>query len=577
MPGGRLSAARVLPWAELAGFGAAAAAVVALELSRHPEYIRQPHLLLAYRFDPETTLVGLAILAAPMLWWRGGRTGVESGKGAIGGSDVQEGNETEPQGPSGSEEKLASDGQYSVRRHLLDLIIAWFLSVILFGLSVTLTALVGLAFRDMPPAFHDEYSSLFQAKTFLAGRLYFPQHRLPEFFDQMHVLNDQGVFASRFFPGVGLWLAPWVALGRPYWGQYLAGGLIVVLVFWIGRELGTAGDRVPSSKGSGAAPNQSQPVPAGWGATLIGFLAAFFCAVSPAMLLFGNLLLSHHPTMLGLAAFVLCYLRALRSERLVWPALGGIALSLAMLCRPLTAFGFALPFGAHLGWLVARSKLTRCSSRVTTALVPLVVAVGLLAGYNALLSGSPLRTPYGLYTRIYSPNHSYGFHNVTRGQKVSSPKVLENYNQWAEELTVPRAFRLLGTRAVASSAWSMGPVSLAWIVPVLVVMLAWLPAEWRLLAAAIVGLHAAYFSFAFEGIFGLSYVFESVPVLCLLVAGLSVWLGGQWLAQGRGRRVVWLSVFVLLGLTAPLHRLVDSGPDGGIAQVRFARRYYADF
>ncbi|HID24020.1 MAG TPA: hypothetical protein EYP14_16685, partial [Planctomycetaceae bacterium] len=44
-------------------------------------------------------------------------------------------------------------------------------------------------FGDLPPALHDEYSYLFQAKTFLAGRLWFPSHPdMPHLFDQMHVL-----------------------------------------------------------------------------------------------------------------------------------------------------------------------------------------------------------------------------------------------------------------------------------------------------------------------------------------------------------------------------------------------------
>ncbi|MDF1745935.1 MAG: hypothetical protein P1V19_19710, partial [Gimesia sp.] len=80
-----------------------------------------------------------------------------------------------------------------------------------------------LALGNLPPAYHDEFSYLFQAKTFLAGRTWFPSHPdVPEIFDQVHVLNE-GKMASRYFPGTGIWLAPFVAWGHPYWGYWLAG------------------------------------------------------------------------------------------------------------------------------------------------------------------------------------------------------------------------------------------------------------------------------------------------------------------------------------------------------------------
>ena len=68
----------------------------------------------------------------------------------------------------------------------------------------------------MPPAYHDEFSYLLQAKTFLAGRLSYPSSpQLPELFDQMHVVNE-GRFASRYSPGVCAWIAPFLGLGHPY-------------------------------------------------------------------------------------------------------------------------------------------------------------------------------------------------------------------------------------------------------------------------------------------------------------------------------------------------------------------------
>ena len=129
-------------------------------------------------------------------------------------------------------------------------LLAWSLAIGVAFLSIGVSAWIAdqrvggqlnLRFGSLPPAYHDEYSYLFQAKTFLAGRVSFPSHEtVPEIFDQMHVLNE-GRFASRYFPGAGAWMAPFVAMGHPYWGQWLAGALCALFIFWAGRELGGNG------------------------------------------------------------------------------------------------------------------------------------------------------------------------------------------------------------------------------------------------------------------------------------------------------------------------------------------------
>ncbi len=189
--------------------------------------------------------------------------------------------------------------------------------------STEVGAKPAMRFGDLPPAYHDEFSYTLQAKTFLAGRLSFPSDpHLPELFDQMHVLNE-GRFASRYFPGVGMWIAPFLAMGHPYWGQWLAGGLAAFFVFWAGREL--AGNRV-------------------------GLAAGLLTALSPGMVLFSNLLLSHEPTMAALALFLFAFVRFMRTGRASDAFWAGCGLSFAMLCRPMTAAGFGLPFGLWFAW-----------------------------------------------------------------------------------------------------------------------------------------------------------------------------------------------------------------------------------
>ncbi len=106
-------------------------------------------------------------------------------------------------------------------------IVSWSMSARIGATPITVNTPYSrkvIPLSELPPALHDEYSYLFQAGTFLAGRLAFPSApRHPELFDQMHVLNDNDVYAGRYFPGTAFWMAPFVALGKPYWGHWLAG------------------------------------------------------------------------------------------------------------------------------------------------------------------------------------------------------------------------------------------------------------------------------------------------------------------------------------------------------------------
>ena len=149
---------------------------------------------------------------------------------------------------------------------------AWVFAAIVAASAGGMSWGIGQLFGDIPPAYHDEYSYLFQAKTYLAGRLANPVHETaPELFDQMHVLNEDH-FVSRYFPGAGAWMAPFVKLGHPYWGHWLANAITAFFVFWAGRELGGNG---------------------------VGLLAGLLTALSPGMALFSNLLLAHLPTLVG--------------------------------------------------------------------------------------------------------------------------------------------------------------------------------------------------------------------------------------------------------------------------------------
>lgn len=433
--------------------------------------------------------------------------------------------------------------------------------------------------RELPPGIHDEYSYRFQAWTILSGRLAFPSsERRPELFNQMHVLNDDGRFASRYLPGTGLWMAPFLAMGNPYLGWWVANGLIAFFIFWAGRELGGNG---------------------------VGFVAGLLTGVSPGMVDFSQTLLAHHPTLVGLSLFLWQFLRLMRTNSLWSAMLAGAGLAFAMLGRPMTAAAFGLPFGIWLiAWLFKRQKaevesenencrIIAFRQRLLTVLMvgwPVLVGVGVIAVYNHATTGSPLVMSYQKYTDIYSPRHVYGFNNVERGEQKLGPKVIDDYDRWAQNLTPTLAFKNGRLRLLESTRWAIGvvPVALGAVFCILLLPDANRGTEpfridrrWWLIAASIVSMHVAHLPYWFDGIRHYHYVFETIPLWLLFVGGATT---AMWqvsiVTHRRGLRWWWL----LLILVSLLPSWIAAEPlwsrsrmTEGIGQAAFARWHYYQY
>ena len=396
----------------------------------------------------------------------------------------------------------------------------WYLAAIVAGTSWFMSHWVShqpiqdrprLTFTNSPPLIHDEYSYRIMAKTFLAGRTWFPSHPdVPELFDQLHVLND-GKFASRYFPGVGLWMAPFVAVGAPHWGHWLAGSLAATFIFFAGRELG---------------------------GNAIGFLAGLLTALSPGMAIFSNLLLAHHPCLGGLTLFLWMFLRMMRTRAGSSALIAGIALTFAMLCRPLTAAGFALPFGLWILWRLARPTVDSNSIRLRVSLaaalgVPIFAGLAIQFAYNHSITGNGWLTPYQLYTEIYTPRHVYGFNNVARGEQNIGPKVNDDYDRWAKNLTPELALENVENRFTASLQWSLGTIPIFMALIVFVFLVAFHDRRWCLLLAAIFSLHAMHVPYWWDGIMNWHYVFETGPLWLLVFAGATQFLTHGWHSENR--------------------------------------------
>lgn len=393
-------------------------------------------------------------------------------------------------------------------------------SVVVFAVSLAASWTVGnqsvdlpnglqketVALCELPPAYHDEYSYLLQARTFAAGKLSWPAAPMrPDLFHQYHVLNENRT-ASRYFPWTGLWTAMFLESGRPIVGHWIAGALAAVFFYL------TAAEFLPA-------------IPALAAGVLIG--------CSPGLAVFSNMLLAHHPTMLALSVFLWTMVRLLQHPTAVLTLTCGIALSLAMLGRPMTAAGFALPWGLMFAWRLIRSSdplwKTRRIRLFTCMAGPLVAGFACLGALNHSITGSVVRSAYQEYTDVYTPRHAYGFNNGTRGDTRQTSKVLKKYDQWAENLTWSLAVRNAGQRCLASAQWTVGiaPVVMGLILVLqrMVFRAADSPFSTmvlRLLFASVVSLHAVHIPYWFTGIMHWHYVFETAPlILILVVAGLS--------------------------------------------------------
>lgn len=359
-------------------------------------------------------------------------------------------------------------------------------------------------FASLPPAYHDEFSYLLQARTFLAGRLSWPPMTVrPDLFHQIHVLNEPTT-ASRYFPWTGAWLAPFVAYGAPWLGQWVAGAFACVFFFRSLLRL---------------LPFRSAVV----GGVLI--------AVSPGLAVFSNLLLAHHATMLALSVFLRAFLRLMASGRIFDALLAGIFLSLAMLGRPMTAAGFAMPFG---GWfliqLVRRNSGKSLSLALKEALGfrhvlamggPILVGFVLLMIMNQSITGHWNRSAYQYYTDTWTPSHRFGFNNAKIGQAAAGPKTLKAYDRWATNLTFRKSMENVWHRTIASSQWSLGiTVLLFAVICALPSCCRWTGGDLRigLVCLSIISLHLVHIPYWYDGIMHWHYVFETAPLMLMLAA-----------------------------------------------------------
>ena len=432
--------------------------------------------------------------------------------------------------------------------------IDWLICLSLGAIAFVVNSAIGFSLIDLPPAYHDEFSYLFEAKTLLAGKLSFPSSAVhPELFDQMHVLNE-GRMASRYYPGTSLWLAPFLAMGYPFVAAWIASSIATMLLYWTGRELG---------------------------GRIAGFFAALTLAVSPGVALFGTTYLAHQPTLMSLSLFLLGVIRWRRTRAGADAWIAGCGLSFAMLCRPMTAAAMGLPFGMDIAlWLIRPRRTPAVTSaparsRLITLIgfgIPLIAGWGMMAVYNEAVTGEWRRSPYQLYTNLYTPRHVYGFNNRARGEQHLGPKVIESYDKWAENLTPELAVHNLFIRWISSWLWTFDVLPLLLCSVIIVGMLPWLDQRWLLVVAAILSLHALHIPYWYVGIMGWHYVFETALLWCLIVGGATTLLVGDWKRRGMRGLATWWCAIVAMSVASNFEFRVHEG----LGPLRYPRQKHAE-
>jgi hypothetical protein len=213
--------------------------------------------------------------------------------------------------------------------------------------------------------------------------------------------------------------------------------------------------------------------------------------------------------------------------------------------------------------------------------VPLVVGFVVLGIHNKALTGSVMMTPYQTFTDIYTPRHVYGFYNKTRGEQHLSPRVLENYDRWAEDLTPALAVENSKNRLIASWQWTVGLVPLLAATVVFVLTGSSRDRRWCLIFTAIVSLFAVHVPYWFVGMFNWHYVFETGPLWCLVLGATTDTLGRAWLATERPRMVVWWSAVVFSAVAVNLFEFAPlwypSKLELAVENVAFSRLRYQAF
>ncbi len=240
-----------------------------------------------------------------------------------------------------------------------------FLAVLYFsGFAAALA--VSLVLFDGLPRLDDGVSSIFQARIFLAGKLYLPLPAQAEFFDSHCVIGFRAgldKWCSMYPPGWPALLVPGVLIGATWLINPIIHGFLCVLTSLLGAEL--FGSRT-------------------------GRIAGLLCVTSPILTSLGGEQLSYTTTAAGLCLCAWSVCRLLRTGG-AWSGLwAGVGWGVAFLCRPLSSLVVGACIAVYV--LAHATAFSRMWKGIAVALLPAILSAATLAWYQHEITGD-FRTP----------------------------------------------------------------------------------------------------------------------------------------------------------------------------------------
>jgi Dolichyl-phosphate-mannose-protein mannosyltransferase len=232
-------------------------------------------------------------------------------------------------------------------------------ALLLIGVGFTGSLAMVWVLRAFPNS-ADEYAFLFEADTFLTGRLWNPLPPLPDFFSFLNISELEGKWTAVYPPGWPLLLAGVRLFDFPFWLVCpLAGIVLLFAVFKLG---------------------QRQDGPLG------GILALSLVALSPFFMFNAGSYFTEVPAAAAGALF--CWMAAdfLDHPRFSRGFLAGVALGMLGLIRLFDPLLFGLPFLVAFLWRAKRRHYVAAPSIILGGL-PFLAALLLFFGVT---TGSPL-------------------------------------------------------------------------------------------------------------------------------------------------------------------------------------------
>lgn len=388
------------------------------------------------------------------------------------------------------------------------------------ALLVTIvSAALSIFAYDRHPHVPDEVSYLLHAGYFSRGLLALPVPPVPHGFDVDLMMQGPRGWFSPFPPGWPAMLSVGVLLGVPWLVNPVLAGVNIVLSY---RLIGELYDR------------------------RIARTTAVLLALSPWHLFLGMSFMAHVFTLTCVLVAAIAVVRMRRSGRSGWGWLGGAALGVVSLIRPLDGFAMALLLGCCA--LPIRGRHFRLLPVLT--LTAGAAAVGALnVPYNQILTGSAGKFPVmDYFDRLYGPGvNDLGF-GADRGVGWTGLDPFHGHG-WVDVL-INASLNAFATN-IELFGWGTGSL---FLLLGLVFSRRMIVADLLMLAAIamVVGLQSLYW-FSGGPDFGARYWFLTILPCVVLTARAIEELSrspGGMASLGRGRDARGLLAALVLSLAA---------------------------